>query len=270
MLRGYENYGKYSTYNLWTYKHLVRDFKDVYNVAIDVGSLTATVEGAPLPELATADIGASGKVGVYGGTVSLSFQSMINDDMGAFMRIVGNAGYNANRSIDELLYTTLEAATITGTNNLVASVPLGTAGNLDTVRAGFMAKTGPSGKKLGNVPRKLIVPPNIAKSAAEATWNVVAPGSTALFSAPENRDIDTVISPYLTSTSTYYLAGDPSVNPAFDLLFLQGFETPIIQEYDVGSVLGRAWKIALPFGVLFNSTTVAGSIYIPGLVKATA
>jgi hypothetical protein len=186
------------------------------------------------------------------------------------MRIIGNAGYNANRSIDELLYTTLEAATITGTNNLVTSVALGTAGNLDTVRAGFLAKTGPSGKKLGNVPRKLIVPPNIAKSAAEATWNVIPPGQSTLYSAPENRDIDTVISPYLTSTSTYYLAGDPMINPAFDMLFLQGFETPIIQEYDVGSVLGRAWKIALPFGVLFNSTTISGSIYIPGLVKATA
>ncbi len=89
-----------------------------------------------------------------------------------------------------------------------------------------------------------------------------------------NTDLQTVVTPYLTqagtaSQSTVYMTGDPNLVDSVVVAFLQGMESPQVAEYDAGAVAARKWKIMLPFVATLATTTVGGTIYMPGIQQGT-
>lgn len=267
VMNGFNGFASSVTYPIWTRRRSVMDFKTFAAGALDSGNLVSTAENLSFPELTKAEGSFTGSLGLYGATMSLSYQAIVNDDMGEFMNMLNRAGAIAQRTIDKAVYTLLNGAT--WTNNTTSVTGLATAGDLDTIRAAFDTKTGPAGEILGNTPKYLLVPSCLRTAALQATTQVQ--GSTAQVT---NADLIPVITPHLTqagtaSQSIFYLAGDPRVVDTVVVAFLSGAETPQILEYDAGAVAARKWKIMQAFVPVLASTTVAGTVYIPGMHQAT-
>ena len=268
VMQGYSSFAQQTTWRKWTSRKTVSSFKQFTVGGLDMGNLESTLEGVALPELIKTDVGYNGTLGLYGATVSLSYQALINDDLGEFLRLVQRAGAIAERTIEELVYGAVSGGT--WTNNTTASTALSTATNLDLVREGFESKAGPSGEKIGNTPRFLLVPSALRGYALTATKQLQ--GAAVQIS---NADIEAIVTPYLPTVTTkanskYYLAGDPALTDTVTVAELAGAENPQTMEYDVGATVGRGWKIVKPVVAVLASTTVGGTIYIPGMQQGGA
>ncbi len=267
VMNGFNGFASSVTYPMWTRRRVVQDFKTFASGGLDSGNLVSTAENLSFPELSKAEGSFTGSLGLYGATISLSYQALVNDDMGEFMNMLNRAGAIAQRTIDKAVYTLLNGAT--WTNNDSSVTGLATAGDLDIARAAFDTKTGPAGEILGNTPKYLLVPSCLRTAALQATTQVQAAPA-----AVTNTDLIPVITPHLTqagtaSQSVFYLAGDPRVVDTVVVGFLSGAETPQIAEYDAGAVAARKWKIMQAFVPVLASTTVGGTIYIPGIQRAS-
>jgi HK97 family phage prohead protease len=263
IFNGFNNFAKTVTYPIWTRRRTVADFKTFAAGALDSGNLAVTAENIALPELTKGEGSYTDALSLWGATISLSYQAIVNDDMGEFMNMLNRVGAIAQRTIDKQVYAIVNAAT--WTNNTDSVTGLATAGDLDTVRNSFETKTGPSGEIMGNTPKFLLVPSCLRTAALQATTQVQ--GSTAMVT---HGDLLPVVTPHLTkagtaSQSLFYLVGDPSLVDTVVVSFLQGAESPQTMEYDSGAIAARKWKVILPFVATLASTTVGGTIYIPGM-----
>ena len=268
VMNGFQSFAQQTTWRKWTSRKLVSSFKQFTVAGLDMGNLEATLEGVALPELIKSDAGYNGTLGLYGATVSLSYQALINDDLGEFLRLVQRAGAIAERTIEKLAFAAVSGGT--WTSNTTASTALSTATNLDLVREGFESKAGPGGEKMGNVPKFLLVPSALRGYALTATKQLA--GAAVQIS---NADIEPIVTPYLPAVTTkanskYYLAGDPNLVDTVTVAELQGAENPQVMEYDTGATVARGWKIIKPVVAVLASTTVGGTVYIPGMQQGGA
>lgn len=261
LVRGFEAVGGEAVYPLISRTEEVVDFKTVRRAGLDFGDLPVVEEGAPFEEVLKGEGGWTGALEMHGVTLSLSLQALISDDLGEFMTNLGRAGAIAQRTIDADVVTKLEAASFSGATQTASSMDLAAA-TLDTARVGFTAKTGPGGKRLGNIPRILLVPGALRTTALQLTVGVQ---NATTFNT--NTDLRSVINPYLAnagtgSQSSWYLVGDPNTVDGIVILKLRGMSGPAVSEFDAGAAAARKWKIMLPFKVV-----VPSALY--GLYKAT-
>jgi hypothetical protein len=263
VLKGFNNFASTVTYPIWTRRRTVQDFKTFAAGALDSGNLVETAENIAFPELTKAEGSYTDALGLWGATISLTLQAIVNDDLGEFSAMLNRAGAYAQRTIDKEVYTVVNAAT--WTNNTDSVTSLATAGDLDTVRKSFEKKTGPAGEVIGNIPKFLLVPTCLRTAALQATTQVQ--GSTEM---KTHGDLIPVITPHLTEAGTaaqsgFDLAADPALADSVVVSFLAGAETPQVMEYDAGATAARKWKIMQAFVATLASTTVSGTIYIPGM-----
>ena len=274
LARGYDNFSNMASYQKWTRTREVTDFKAVTGGAIDVGNLVLTAENAPFPQLEQADVGYSAALDMWGCQDSLTLQTIINDTLGEFLNKVYRAGGIAARTIEKETVRVLENLTMTGGSNTATGAGLGTGTSptpalLDVARNAFLQKTGPAGQLLGNVPQILLY---------QATQGVpvgIALGKITYYAGASNGSIPSmsmqgIENIFMTGTATtYWLLADPAICDGIVLLKLQGMDQPQVEEFDSGAVAARSFKFYMPFKPVANQTTVAGTIYTPGILKAT-
>jgi phage head maturation protease len=263
IFNGFNNFASSVTYPIWTRRRIASDFKTFASGALDSGNLVETAENIAFPELTKSEGSYTDSVGLWGATLSLTYQALVNDDLGEFTNMLGRVGAIAQRTIDKEVYAVVNAATWTDNTNSVTG--LATAGDLDTVRKSFEKKTGPSGEIMGNLPKFLLVPSCLRTAALQATTQVQ--GSTEM---KTHGDLIPVITPHLTEDGTpaqskFYLAGDPTLVDTVLVSFLAGAETPQVMEYDAGATAARKWKVMQAFVATLASTTVSSVVYIPGM-----
>lgn len=269
VFNGFNNFGANVTWPIWCRRRTVSDFKTFASGALDSGNLVETAEDLAFPELTKAEGSYTASLGLWGATISLTMQALVNDDLGEFSAMLNRAGAIAARTVDKQVYTVVNAGTYT--NNTTSGIAgLATAADLSELRAAFDTKTGPAGQTLGNTPRYLLVPSCLRNQALTLTTQVQAYPTVT----NTNTDLQTVITPYLTQAatptqSTVYLVGDPNLVDSVVVAFLQGMESPQVAEYDAGAVAARKWKIMLPFVASLATTTVSGTIYMPGIQQGT-
>jgi HK97 family phage prohead protease len=253
VLDAFSSFGSQTTYQVWTKRREVTDFKTFYGAGLSMGNLKKTLENVPFEEISKGDAGYTSALEMWGATISLSLQALINDDLNQFMDGLSRMGSIAQRTIDKQVYTALAAAT--WTNRTTSSMDLASA-TLDAKVESLMGTEGAEedGEKLLVTPKFLIVPLGLRTTAyqlCDKSSQNVAPSSRYY-----NDGITPVATPFLTtagtaSTSTWYLAGDQMFE-ACVVAFLRGMSTPQIEEYDQGAVASRAWKVYLPFVAKVN------------------
>ena len=253
------------------------DFNTHYHVGVATGRLVETPENEAFPELVQKEGSYSSAVKNYGATVSVTEQAIVNDNLGEIMRSFQRAGYAAGRAIDRAVFSALLNAT--WTNDVTPSVALGTAGNLDKVRAGLKGKLSPSGEKMENEPRILVCDSLNAYSAALATGQIYKINETIAGGSPRVTGVKVVDSTFVgdtgllgtVATTDYYLFSDPNMVDTICLEFLRGMRTPQIQPFDAGAVDAVKFKIKLPFAAtIATHTDSAGTARVTGVQKATA
>lgn len=283
---GFEMSARSIKYRQIVSRRTVPDFKQNRIGGLGMGNLTKTVEDVALPELTKAEGYYNSTLNMWGGTLSLTFQALVGDDMGEFMRGLRQAGMIAEKTIDRRVFqklmmgTSAVETTSTWTSNTtsggtIAYTTADTAAaarqNIGKVRAAMGAKIGLDGNPLGTVPVFMIVPPTQEHGAL----SLVTPAGGAPVGKALSLEI--VSSAWLEataligySTTSYYLLADPNEVTGLVLSMLPGYESPQVTEYDAGAVTARKWKIWLPFEAdLFYVTNAAATAIVPAAQQAT-
>jgi len=248
------------------------------HVGVATGRLQETAENEAFPELVQKEGSYSSTMKKWGATISVTMEALVNDELGEIMRSFSRAGYAAARSIEREVFLRLLNATYT--NDVTTGAALGTAANIDKVRAGLKGKLSPSGEKMENDAAIILVDPINRYNAEAATGQLygVSTGGNAQTGSNAARSIQVIDSTFVGDTSLlggalttdYYLINDPNIVDTVVVEFLRGMRAPQIQEFDAGAVASSKYKIMLPFvATVATHTDSAGNARVSGIQKAT-
>lgn len=190
----------------------------------------------------------------YGITTQLTRQDMINDDLNALSQIPQRMGRGAALAMNEAIWSEFQSSNDTyyqkataGSGNALSLA------SLKSATTAFRKLTDPDGNPLGIQPRVLLVPPELEITAAELmTSALLISGNTT--KEPNANVLQgryrVVVSNYLTSASTWWLAADAADLPSLDVVFLNGQQAPTIEQVAPDAqVLGVSFRGFFDFGV---------------------
>jgi ATP-dependent Clp endopeptidase proteolytic subunit ClpP len=259
MLMGYEEAEE--TFQIWTRAGTLSDFKASSRVGLnDIPSLREVRPGAEFKYVTVGDRGESIALATYGELLSLNRQTIINDDIGAFLRMARIMGDAAIRTVGDLVY-----AILTSNPNMSDGVALfhATHGNLNAAAGGALSvdslgaqrtamrkqKLG-KGKALNIRPEYLIVPAALETTGTKLMADTVLPGGSNGESNPVAGMATVVPEARLDDTSAiqWYLAGGSRYD-TIEVAYLDGNSAPFLDQIEGWSVDGTSFKVRLDAGV---------------------
>jgi hypothetical protein len=253
------------TWRSWCRVGSTNDFKVFHRAA-----LGAAANLLPVPESgeyqygSMSDVREQGQLVTSGRLFSVSRQAIINDDLGAMLEVPQKMGRAAARRVGDQAYTVLTAnaallqdnvTLFNATHTNVGSANPPSVTTLDAARVAMARQTSPGNASavLNIRPRYLIVPVTLETTARILATSEYDPAGTT--SATSRRDspnpfrgtLEVVADPRLdvASTSAYYLAADPATADTVEVVFLNGIETPYLEEHMPFSQDWVAFKVRL-------------------------
>lgn len=202
-------------------------------------------------------------VDTYGRMFGLTRQMMKNDDLGAFAEIPRMIGRGAALTREELFWTLVHANTgnfFHADNKNYDTSVLGSLG-LGAAVALLENQVDQDGNPINIMGKYLVVPPALRVTATELYKSQLLIGVSTAKQASTNifaGSYEPLVTPYLSNTSfhasatatQWYLFGDPADVPAFGIAYLDGAESPVVEEVDLsGEFLGKAWRGYIDLGV---------------------
>lgn len=207
------------------------------------------------------------QVRTYARMFGITRQALINDDLGVFTSIPQMIGRGAAQALERAFWTLVLANTGTffgtGNNNYFE----GADSTLDSDSLGeavqmFRQQVDADGEPIDIQPKYLLVPPELEVVARELfrSTNLIIAGQTDVKQGEANihaNKYTPLVSPYLSnsnytgySTTAWYVLADPSDSACFGIAYLNGVETPTIEDAPLPSnILGQAWRGYYDFGV---------------------
>lgn len=250
----------------WCRVTTARDFKPQSRVLLGGAPQLKAVaelgeyEHGPLSEDRTSLV-----VSKFGRIVSVSWEALVNDDLGAFLSIGPGLGLAALRAEADKLYGLLTDAALAGVtmqdglalfdagHNNAISVATGTgkpltAAALSSARAKLRRQTGSDGAQFNLAPRTLLVPPERESEAeilvANSTIHLGQAGAEA--AGGWLRALQVVAEPRLINTDTVYLVADSSMIDCGEVSILTS--SPELIEENGFVTDCRRWKMRHSFG----------------------
>jgi hypothetical protein len=282
LLAGYEE-APY-TWNIWARQATsVDDFKNINRIRFsEMGTPEMVPENSNYPESRLADSKEVYRVEKYGSMFSVTWETVINDDLDAISRIPAMQGAACRRKQNQAVYSVLTSnPAMADTGALFNSTAQTTAGghanlsgasaapSVTTLNAMFlsmMTKTGMTvngvaGPILNIQPSFLIVPAALSATALQLVGSVADPsvgGSTAgnsntknIYGPNADRPLRVVVEPVLdaSSATAWYGAASTSQVDTIELSFLAGEESPVLEnEWDFDKDVYK-YKVRQTFGV---------------------
>ena len=253
----------------------LNDFKENDRFRLtDVGDLLPVGADGEIKDGGVTEEAAKNQLETYGKKFCLTRKMIINDDLGAFMKVPVAMGNRAARLIDQLFFSRLlknpvqldgkalfSAAhknLLTGATSALSSDSLKKAIQL------FLDQVDADGQPVSVEPKFLLVPTALKHLAIELTRgatlitaggadNVVRPALNIL--ADENLQV--VSSPYLAnsayegaSSTAWYLFGDPHQVDTWEIGYLKGKRTPTVERGETDfNTLGMWFRVYFDLGV---------------------
>jgi len=253
----------------------LNDFKENDRFRLtDVGDLLPVGADGEIKDGGVTEEAAKNQLETYGKKFCLTRKMIINDDLGAFMKVPVAMGNRAARLIDQLFFSRLlknpvqldgkalfSAAhknMLTGATSALSSDSLKKAIQL------FLDQVDADGQPISVEPKFLLVPTALKHLAIELTRgatlitaggadNVVRPALNIL--ADENLQV--VSSPYLAnsayegaSSTAWYLFGDPHQTDTWEIGYLKGKRTPTVERGETDyNTLGLWFRVYFDLGV---------------------
>ena len=249
------------------------DFKEAERYRLtDVGDLQL-VENGEIKEGNLTEERATNKLETYGKKFCLTRQMIINDDLGAFLKVPTAMGNRAARLIDQLFFSRLLANPAQADSNKLFSAAnknllTGTESalgieSLQKAISLFMDQTDADNQPIGIEPKYILVPTDLRFKALELALGdrVVIAGSEAetrsAMNAIANERLQVVSSPYLGNSSYegasktgWYLFGDPNQIETFEIGYLRGKRTPTVERGETDfNTLGMWFRVYFDLGV---------------------
>lgn len=252
----------------------LNDFKESERYRLtDVGDLKQVAPDGEIQDGGLTEEKAVNKLETYAKKFCLNRQMIINDDLGAFMRIPTAMGNRAARLIDQLFFKRLLANPTQADGNALFSAQHGnlltgadSAFGVDSLQSAigiFLDQTDADGQPINIEPRFLVVPTALKFKAIELTkgtqfivagdGDVLRPAMNAL----ANENLEVVSTPYLasaayagSSSTAWYLFGNPAQTDTFEIGFLNGKRTPTIERGETDyNTLGMWFRVYFDLGV---------------------
>ena len=263
------------------------DFKENQRFRLtDVGDLQPIGADGEIKDSALTEESAKNQLDTYAKKFCLTRKMIINDDLGAFLKVPTAMGNRAARLVDQLFFKRLMAnpTTVDGKqlfsrdhkNILTGANSALSADSLKKAIQMFIDQTDADGQPISVEPSILLVPTALKHLAIEltrgatlmmsgGTENTIRPAINVL--ADENLSI--VSSPYLGnknypnfSEASWYLFGKPGTVDTFEIGYLKGKRTPTVERGDLDfNVLGVWFRVYFDIGIREQDHR--------GMVKAT-
>ena len=259
MLKGYEEAEE--TFQRWTSAGTLPDFKSARRVDLNTfPALPAVAEGAEYQYVTVGDRGETIQLATYGSLFSITRQAIINDDLDAFTRVPNKMGRAAIRTVGNLVY-----AVLTGNPAMSDGVALFhadhanlgtgalTTANIDALSTLMALQTDGSGNRLNIEMAYLIVPRTLKGLALQIANSEFEIGTTKANTAPNyvRGSFEVVADARLDAASTaiYYGAGSPSVHDTIEVAYLDGNQSPTLEQQGGWTVDGVEFKVRMDAGI---------------------
>lgn len=266
-----------TTYQLWTRTApAVADFKAINRIRFsEAPDLEVVPESKPYKQGVMTDSKESYKVEKYGAIFTVSWETVVNDDLDAISRIPAMHGNAARRKVNKVVYNVLtsnptmgdgfslfSASHVSGSNYANASAAPSVS-TLNTAFTAMMKQKGLTSDAIINVtPRFLIVPISVSATALQLVGSLADPlagGSTTtgnsntlnIYGPNGSRPLQVIVEPVLEAYSTtgWFLAADYASVDTVEVSFLQGEESPVLEnEWDFNTDTYK-YKVRQTFGV---------------------
>lgn len=263
------------------------DFKENQRFRLtDVGDLQPIGADGEIKDSALTEESAKNQLDTYAKKFCLTRKMIINDDLGAFLKVPTAMGNRAARLVDQLFFkrlmanpTTVDGKPLFGRDHKNLLSGANSALSADSLKKAiqmFIDQTDADGQPISVEPSILLVPTALKHLAIELTRgatlmmsggpdNTIRPAINVL--ADENLSI--VSSPYLGnknypnfSEASWYLFGKPGTVDTFEIGYLKGKRTPTVERGDLDfNVLGVWFRVYFDIGIREQDHR--------GMVKAT-
>lgn len=258
MLRGYEEADE--TFELWTARGVLNDFKEVARV--DIGffpSLKEVPEGGEYKYGTVGERGEKIQLATYGRKFAISRQAIINDDMNVFTRIPQRMGRAARRTIGNLVYAILIDNPVMSDGKTLFHADHGNLANpgtalsiasIDAGRAAMAKQKDGAGEAVAlNVrPKFLLVPVELEGTAKVLMESEFSPEKTQR--VPNHvRGLAQVVSDARLSGTAWHLAADPNTYDTIEVAYLNGNSQPTLEQRPGWDVDGTEFKVRIDAGV---------------------
>ena len=251
------------------------DFKENQRFRLtDIGDLKPVGADGEIKEGGVSEEMAVNQLDTYAKKFCLTRKMIINDDLGAFLKVPTSMGNRAARLVDQLFFKRLLANPVgqdgkplfsTAHKNLISGAT--SALSSDSLKKAiqlFMDQTCADGQPISVEPSILLVPTALKFLAQELTRgatlvmsggaeNTVRPALNVI--ADENLQV--ISSPYLgnktydgASDAAWYLFGKPGTVDTFEIGYLKGKRTPTVERGDLDfNVLGIWFRVYFDVGI---------------------
>ena len=237
------------TWRRWTGRDSAPDFKAASRPVLSAFSDLDNVGDGEYEYGALSDKAESFTLQRFGKLFSIGRTAILNDDLAALGRLPRMMGRAAARKVGDSVYSVLTANAAMGEDS-VALFHTATHGNLATsgaisvatLNAGRLAmgtQTDVSGDHTIQVPPRYLLTPLAIQGTGEAILAAAHNPATASGVEPVPGyigNLDQVAEARLdaASATAWYLVADPAAFDTVLVAFLDGIETPMIEEHDAG------------------------------------
>jgi len=260
MLRGWEASGE--TFQRWTKKGSLSNFHTARRVGMSgFPTLPKVLEGAEYKYVTCNDRGAPIALATYGGLFSITRQAIINDDLSAFSTLPAHLGRSASRTIGDLVYSVLttNAAFVDGKPLFSAdhgnSDETGAAMSpaiLGELRRKMRLQKDDFGTALNISPAFVIVPAGLESAAMQVLNSTSLPGAemNSGIANPVSKMGQLIVESRLDPMPTpyWYVAAEQG-SDTIEVAYLDGVDTPYLEEQEGWSVDGVSLKVRIDAGV---------------------
>ena len=251
------------------------DFKENERFRLtDIGDLKPVGADGEIRDGGVSEEKAVNRLDTYAKKFCLTRKMVINDDLGAFLKVPSAMGNRAARLVDQLFFSRLMANPAMGDgkplfssahrNFLTGAASALSSDSLKKAIQLFLNQTDADGQPISVEPSVLLVPTALKFLAQELTQgptlvmsggaeNVVRPSVNVL----ANEGLSIVSSPYLSnskyegaSEAAWYLFGKPGTVDTFEIGYLKGRRTPTVERGDLDfNVLGVWFRVYFDVGI---------------------
>lgn len=255
------------TFLPWTRRATLPDFKEVSRVQLGgAPNLQRVVEGGEYTYGTIGEGAEKYRVQKYGRLVAITWETIVNDDLGAFTRLPSMFGRSAADLESDIVYGILtsnpqmNAVGKAGQPGYIAASALfdATRGNLGTtgvisettlgeMREKMLMQKGIEGRFITVQPEFLIVPPALQTTAQKQTALPIQPNKAA-DANPFYNALSLIVEPRLQadSSSKWYGAASPNAVDTIEYAYLEGTEgvfTETKQGFEVDGVIVKCRHI---------------------------
>lgn len=216
----------------------IRDFKQQSRVRFGAfGSLPVVAEDTAYTAVSLTDSAATYVPQKRGNLVTISREVIINDDLQAIKQIPTKLAVAAAYTLAEFVYGFLSSNpniydgsalfTSGAPHNNLGSSALSTSAMQSGVTA-MREQTNYAGKRIGLRPRFLVVPPELEWQSMVVTKSAGVPGSNNNDINPMLGYVTPIVSPQLSSSTQWFLVGDPREIDTIEIGFVGGMVNPAL------------------------------------------